>query len=122
MSLFNETYARADKAERELAEAMKRIASLEAALKAARNDKLLAMDGRFGGNKQHWSKPPSRPHFAENELSENDVKELFKAKDYYDAQAKVVKQANTADLKSAASNGFSVRSRVLAPIAALFRK
>jgi hypothetical protein len=122
MSLFNETWARLDKAEKELAEANKRIVNLKAALKAARSDKLLAMDGRWGGKKQHWSKPPSRPHFAENELSENDVKELFKAHDYYDQQAKVVKQENTADLKSAASNGFSVRSRVLAPIAALFRK
>lgn len=142
MSLFNETWQRAIKAEneldcvraecvnlrRQLKAAEGRCKNLEIALKAARNDRAQAFAGRYplygNGSKSTHYRPfeaaSPRAHLEGNELSGGDVEELFKAKKYYDDQdAKVAKSVDAADLKSAAGNGMSVRSRLLAPIARL---
>lgn len=116
MSLFNETVARAARAEKALDLANERIANLEIALKAAMRDKLNS--GPYYGKRNDYEReiPGKRVtsnHNELNTLSDSDVEEMFKAK--------MAEQADAADLKSAA-NGVPVRSRLLAPVAWLLRQ
>jgi hypothetical protein len=69
MSLFNETVRRLAKAEEDLAEAQKRIASLEKALAASRRVNALAIHRGFANS------PVQRGDL--NTLSNSDVEKLF---------------------------------------------
>lgn len=112
MSLFNETWARADRAEKALEVALKRIADLETALKSARADKLWYANGH-----SHWPRPEvpgkriTQNHNELNTLSDDEVKLMF---------ARVAEQVDAGDLKSPA-NSVPVRSRLLAPFRLLMR-
>lgn len=136
MSLFNQTYARADKAEKELDAANRKIASLESSLKAKNLEceKLReslsterverTKDAHSGIEKWRNQKALDFVDLAKrapgttspraymlNSLSEEEVKIQF---------AKMAEQEDAADLKSAAPWwSVSVRSRLLAPISKL---
>lgn len=115
VSLFVETTNRLFAAEKEVERLTKELATekrrnkdLEIALKSSRVDRLRATTGKpmqVAGPSLHHA-----PHLSS--LSEEDTDALFAS---FDA-AKMAEQVDAADLKSAASNGVSVRDRLLAPI------
>lgn len=105
MSLFDETVARAAKAESDLEAATKRIAALEKALANSRAVNAQAIRRGWANN------PESRRDL--NSLTQAEEDELF--------AARMAEQVDAAGLKPAADNGVPVRSRFLAPIAALLR-
>lgn len=98
MSLFNETVARAARAEQALDDAQKRIANLEIALKTAHGAQVRLSEARYGKRDYSEREIPGKRvtsnHNELNTLSERDVEEMFKAK--------MAEQADAGDLKSPA--------------------
>jgi hypothetical protein len=130
VSLFDETVARLAKAEAALAEANKRIANLETALANSRAVNALAIKKKFmddpveqhapepawtgargykrvSSGKSVYMLPPPPPRLTDEEV---------------ERQMYGVMADNDLPYQSAAIPAGSVRSRLLAPIAALFRR
>lgn len=114
VSLFNETIARADRAEKSLDLANKRIADLEIALKAAINDKRRLIEGATPSwRAPRYSLPDGIAKSAEiNRLTTSETETLF---------AEVAEQVDAADLKSAGNHTVPVRFRPLARLQAMWR-
>ncbi len=115
MSLFNETVARADRAEKALDAAQKRIVDLEIALKAAINDKRRVIEGATPS----WRAPKyslfdkDAQSAGINKLTTSETEQLF---------AQVAEQADATDLKSVGGMiTVLVRFRLLARLKAMWR-
>jgi hypothetical protein len=124
MSLFNETVARANRAEKALDDAQARILSLESALKACLNDKRKLIEAQSEERKQaqaarkeaRASELPESPgirvsgnHNELNNLSGGDVEEMFRQYENGPYDARMAEQVYAAGLKPAADNsGMSV--------------
>lgn len=76
MSLFNETWARADRAERALELAQRRVAELELAIKNVRKDKTSDYWWR-GRDAERPGRRRSSQHNELNTLSKDDVELMF---------------------------------------------
>lgn len=99
MSLFNETVARAARAEQALDDAQKRIANLEVALKAAHSAQVRLSEARYRKPDYRDIEIPGKRvtgrHNELNTLSESEVEEMF--------AAKMAEQVDAGDLKSPAA-------------------
>lgn len=109
MSLFNETAARADRAEKALDAAQRRIAELEREVKALNRERAI---GRYHPSSN--SKPPTFSYA----LTEEETAQHFASF----PSAKMAKLVDAPDLKSVGITPMSVRTRLLAPLARLLRR
>lgn len=146
VSLFDETVQRAAKAEAALAEAERRIASLEKALDNSRKVNALAIKKHLSpgppdqsapmdrngfrilgargfktvsNGKSVYMMPPPPPRLTDEEVEQQMYNVNAENSMPY---ARMAESVDAADLKSASHVGLLVRSRLLAPLAALFMR